>query len=120
MKVCLNLYWRYRKQGFLVGLVLLCYGLFRQQPPPELFTESDKVMHCLAFFMLGVAAWRACDRRRGWLGWPALVVLAPVSEWLQGYLLMTRNFSVADVQANLLGVAAAAVVAGLSRLWLRR
>lgn len=119
MKACLSLYWRYRKQVFLVGLVLLGYGLFRQQPPPELFGESDKVMHCVAFFMLSMAAHLAFNRPMGWLVWPGLVMLAPASEWLQGYLQATRNFSLADVQANLLGVVAAAVVVGLGRLWLR-
>lgn len=117
MSFCVSLYWRYRKPVFVLGLALLGYGLFRQQPPPELFTESDKFLHVLAFFMVAMTAHLAFDRGR-WLVWAGLLLFAPLSEWLQSYLQLGRQFSLLDVQANLLGVAAAAAVVGLGWLWL--
>lgn len=94
---------------FLIFCVLLGYGLFRSESPPDLFDDSDKVLHLLAFGALSLSARLAFLRVPGWLLWGLLLLLAPLSEWLQHYLQPSRHFSFEDALANLLGVVLALV-----------
>lgn len=98
---------------FGVCCALLGYGLFRPESPPELFVNSDKVMHLLAFAGLAFSA-RLAFRRvsGGWL-WPLLLVLAPLAEWLQHRWQPLRQYSHEDMLANLAGVLLAWLAWGL-------
>ncbi|THG87289.1 VanZ family protein [Pseudomonas sp. A-1] len=88
----------------------LAYGLFRPESPPQLFDESDKVLHLLAFACLALTARQAFQRLPGWLLWLLLLALAPSLEWLQHYLQPARQFSALDIAANLMGVGLAWLV----------
>ncbi|MBV6272970.1 hypothetical protein KVP09_08570 [Alcaligenaceae bacterium CGII-47] len=96
--------WQFRRPLFLGCLLVFCYGVFRPEPPPDLFQDSDKALHILAFAGLSFSARLGLDRAPAWLLWPALVVLAPLTEWLQHIVQPTREFSLGDIQANLAGI----------------
>lgn len=85
----------------------LAYGLFRPESPPQLFEQSDKALHLLAFGALALSARLAFPRLPGWSFWGLLLALAPLLEWLQHHLQPARQFSELDIAANLLGVALA-------------
>jgi len=96
----------------------LGYGLFRIEPPPQLYAggtvESDKLLHVVAFAAFCVSARIALTRvSRVWL-WGALFALAPFTEWLQHFFQPTRMFSQADIQANVAGVVLAAALVVVS------
>jgi len=96
-----------RKLLFLACCALLAYGLFRPEPPPDLFNESDKFLHLIAFGGLSLVTRFAFPSTPGWLLWPLLFIQAPLSEWLQHLLQPTREFSTMDVLANFCGIALA-------------
>ncbi|MNZ91900.1 VanZ like family protein [compost metagenome] len=85
------------------GAVFL-YGLFRPESPPQLFEQSDKALHLLAFAALALSSRLAFPRMPAWLLWGGLLALAPLLEWLQKVLQPARQFSELDIAANLLGV----------------
>nr|WP_067298202.1 hypothetical protein [Marinobacterium profundum] len=90
-------------------LFLLCagavlYGLFRPAPPPNLFRESDKVLHLLAFATLALTGRAALSRLPGIPFWGLLLVLAPMMEWAQHIVQPVRHFSLEDALANLTGI----------------
>jgi VanZ family protein len=94
------------------GVFLLCaaavaYGIFRPTPPPQFFSGSDKVGHVLAFLGLSLTAWLAFRHVRWFYFWPVLLVLAPLSEYLQGEVRPMRVYSINDSYANIAGVAIA-------------
>lgn len=91
----------------MVCSAVLLYGMFRPESPPELFEQSDKLLHLLAFGTLALTARLAFARIPGWLLWGTLLALAPFLEWLQHYLQPGRQFSELDIAANLAGVALA-------------
>ena len=100
------------KTGLRWGLFLLCvaavaYGIFRPTPPPQLFHNSDKVGHALAFLGLSLTAWWALRHVRWYYFWPVLFALAPLLEYLQGEFRPLRVYSMEDSYANLAGVAIA-------------
>lgn len=109
---------------FILCCALLGYGMFRPESPPELFEQSDKVMHLLAFGGLALSARLAFTRFSGLLLWPVLLLLAPVLEYSQHYFQPVREFSYGDMLANTLGVLLALlswwVLCGLYRLWRAR
>lgn len=115
------LVWRHRLRLFLACLAVFCYGVFRPESPPELFQESDKVMHVLAFLVMGLcSALAAWGRRYAWLVWPALAAAAPLVEWLQHALQPgTRDFSLGDIAGNLVGVVLAALAWRIIIRWLK-
>lgn len=94
---------------FLVTAALLAYGLLRPESPPDLFKNSDKAIHLLAFGGFSLAARLAFLRAPAWLLWGALLLCAPLSEWLQYELQASRQFSWFDIYANLAGVILAAL-----------
>lgn len=104
---------------FVLCVTLFCYGVFRPEPPPQLFQDSDKLWHVLAFIGLSVSTRLAFVRISGWLLWPLLFGLAPLVEGLQQWLQASRHFSLGDIQANLLGVFVALLLCGALHL-LRR
>ena len=89
---------------FAACILALCYGLFRPESPPDLFEQSDKVMHLLAFAAVAFNSRLAFQRVAGWPFWGLLLLLAPLLEWLQHRLQPSRQFSLEDILANLLGV----------------
>ena len=94
-----------RALPFQACLAVFLYGMFRPESPPELFEQSDKALHLLAFGALALTSRLAFPRLPGWLLWSTLLALAPLLEWLQKYLQPARQFSELDIAANLLGVA---------------
>lgn len=94
---------------FLASTALLLYGLFRPESPPDLFENSDKALHLLAFGGFSLAARLAFLRAPAWLLWGVLLICAPLSEWLQHELQSSRQFSWLDIYANLAGVVLAAL-----------
>lgn len=80
------------------------YGLLRPESPPQLFEQSDKVLHLLAFAALALSSRLAFPRMPVWLLWGGLLALAPFLEWLQKAVQPARQFSELDIAANLLGV----------------
>lgn len=99
-----TLIYKIRLPLFLICLSVLCYGLFRPESPPNSFSHSDKVLHCLAFFGFSLAARFAFVKKANGLIWFFLLALAPVSEYLQHYLQSQRSFSWFDILANSMGV----------------
>lgn len=95
---------------FLICLSVLCYGLFRPESPPNPFSNSDKVLHCLAFFGFSLVARFAFVNRGNGLIWLCLLALATASEYLQHYLQPQRSFSWFDILANATGVTLALLV----------
>ena len=98
---------------FGVCCALLGYGLFRPESPPELFVNSDKFMHVLAFAGLAFSARLAFRRASGAGLWPLLLGLAPLAEWLQHRWQPVRQYSHEDMLANLAGVLLALLAWGL-------
>jgi len=80
------------------------YGLLRPESPPQLFEQSDKALHLLAFAALALSSRLAFPRMPAGLLWGGMLVLAPFLEWLQKALQPARQFSELDIAANLLGV----------------
>lgn len=93
----------------IICLAILIGGLLSPIPPYSPFPQGDKVMHCLGFFVISLAARNAFIRRPTWLLWGTLLVFAPISEILQKVLQPTRGFSLLDILANLIGIALAAI-----------
>ncbi|WP_417615549.1 hypothetical protein [Oceanisphaera sp.] len=99
------LLYRLRLVIFFTLMAALFYGLFRPTPPPDLFGNSDKYLHLVAFFCLSVSARFAFVRQQrcAWV-WGALLASAPLLEYLQHYLQPHRTFSGFDALANVCGV----------------
>lgn len=94
----------------------LAYGLFRQAPPPELFEQSDKAMHLLAFFALTFSGCLALPSWSGVRFWSLFLLLGPVLEVAQHWFQPQRIFSLEDALANIAGTLLAG---GLWWLWCR-
>ena len=95
---------------FIICLAGLLYGMFRELPPPQLFQESDKVGHILAFAALTLSGLLCFTRK---LSVPFIVVMlsfAAVSEYLQVSFRPQRYFSELDMYANLAGVALVSII----------
>lgn len=95
---------RVKRLLFAGCCLALLYGLFRPAPPPELFAQSDKALHLLAFGTLALTSRLAFPRVAGWQLAALLLALVPLLEWLQHYLQPARQFSALDMAANLAGV----------------
>ncbi len=95
---------RLKPTFFVVCCALMLYGLFRPQSPPDLFEQSDKALHLLAFGALALSSRLAFERLPGWPLWGVLFALAPLLEWLQHLVQPVRQFSQDDILANALGV----------------
>lgn len=108
-----------RQLPFLLCCMLLAYGLFRPEPPPELFDDSDKLMHLFAFGLLGLAGRLAFPRSSPLLLFGAFLVTALLLECLQHWIQPLRQFSLEDAFANMLGIALAMLV-WQGYLWLAR
>lgn len=103
---------------FVTCCAVFLYGLLRPESPPQLFEQSDKALHLLAFATLALTARLAFARVPGRLLWAVLLALAPFLEWLQHYMQPARQFSELDIAANLLGVTLGWLGwCGLHRLW---
>ena len=108
-----------RKQLDFLALILYCgfiYWLSDQSrlPTPDLFENEDKLQHLLAYFVMGVFAWRAFRRlplRReavilACIGFCSLYGLS--DEWHQSFVI-GRNSSALDWLADSLGGLLAAI-----------
>ncbi len=95
---------------FVFFMAALLYGVFRPEPPPQLFSNSDKLGHVLIFFAVPLSGRLAGISLPDWRYWPLWAGLAMMMEYLQGALQPTRIFSIEDAYANLAGVVGAFVV----------
>ena len=98
--------------------MLYCYrfmGIFRATPPQEIFQQSDKVAHLLAFAGLAFSGRLALANSRGYLYWPVMAVIATAMEYAQGWVQISRYTSVEDAIANVAGVALALLVYRVGR-----
>lgn len=107
---------RWRVAAFVLCLGAVMYGMFRPEPPPEVFAHSDKWGHVLAFLGLAVTGRLALHRWPVWVFWPLMLAVAPLLEWLQGVTRPLRWFSLGDAAANVAGVLLAMLLLGLWRV----
>jgi VanZ family protein len=105
---------------FILALAVLCWGLFRSQPPAELFEQSDKYQHAVAFALVVFLGSLVVTGRRRWIYWVAWLLMAAVLEYLQGLWLPGRTFDQGDILANYVGVLAAFLAWGLVCLLRRK
>ena len=101
---------------FVLISSLVLYAIFRSVPPAQLFNQSDKVGHALAFMLLAYSARAALPKLSSFWLWGTLLILAFVLEYLQGELRPLRVFSVEDVLANILGIVIAFTVVKFIRI----
>ncbi|GGC06690.1 hypothetical protein GCM10011352_36140 [Marinobacterium zhoushanense] len=94
----------YRQLPFWSALAALLYGLLRPQSPPDLFYQSDKWLHLMAFAVLAICAHIAFRVLPTGLLWGVLLLTAPGLELLQHLVQPYRTFSALDALANLSGV----------------
>ena len=102
--------------SFVACILVVLYGLFRPEPSPNLFEQSDKFLPVLAFGALSLSSRLAFQRVAGWPLWGVLLLLAPLLEWLQYRLQPARQFNLDDILANLLGVTLAFIGVWLFRV----
>ncbi len=111
------------KQLDFIALILYCgliYWLSDQStlPTPDLFDNEDKVHHFLAYFLMGVFAWRAFSHlplsRRFvfWISFGFCSLYGVSDEWHQSFV-AGRNSSAFDWVADSVG----GLVAALSLFW---
>jgi len=89
---------------FMASTLLIGWGLFRATPPQQLFQESDKVAHLIAFAALSFTGRLAFKHASSYLYWSVMIGLAFSMEYLQGLLQASRYSSIEDAIANALGV----------------
>ncbi len=95
---------RVRLLLFMLCATVLLYGLFRPAPPPDLFQQSDKVLHLLAFAALSFTGRAAFPTLSPVLFWGLFLLLGPALEATQHLLQPTRVFSLEDAIANVAGI----------------
>lgn len=111
--------WQWALAAFVTCLLVVLYAVLRPEPPPHVFTHSDKAGHLLGFFALSLSARLAFPRIPFLLFWPFFLVflgLAPFLEWLQHELQSQRIYDVDDALANVVGVTAADLLGSISAL----
>jgi VanZ family protein len=101
------------KQLDFIALIIYCgfiYWLSDQSrlPTPDLFDNEDKLHHFLAYFLMGVFAWRAFSRlllsRRAvfWVSFGFCSLYGLSDEWHQSFV-VGRNSSALDWLADSIG-----------------
>ncbi len=104
---------------FLLVTAVVLYALFRQEPVPTVFEQSDKYGHALGFCALSSSLFLFLDNSSWKSQLVALVAVlsfAVLSEYIQGSdLLPKRNLSMGDIYADLAGSILGFV---LAKLWL--
>jgi VanZ family protein len=98
---------------FICCAMAVSWGIFRSIPPQEVFPQSDKVLHVLAFCLLAFTGKMAMPKILSYIYWPIIVVVVILMEYIQGALQITRTSSVEDALANLVGVVLAFVIVKL-------
>lgn len=94
---------------FAVTFSLLIYGLFTPQVRSGLNVPNlDKFIHLSAFFVVFMLGRFATHTWIKWLYWLLPYTAAIFLEYLQGELVVSRQFSYADMAANVGGVTLAA------------
>ena len=94
---------------------MLVWGVFRATPPKELFEQSDKVAHLIAFAGLSFTGRMAMPAANGVLYWFVMVGLAVALEYLQGLVQITRLSSIEDAVANIAGIGFGLLLVALVR-----
>jgi len=84
--------------------LLIGWGILKAAPPQQLFQDSDKVAHLIAFAALSFTGRLAFKQASSYLYWSVMIVLAFSMEYLQGILQETRYSSIEDAIANAVGV----------------
>jgi VanZ family protein len=98
---------------FVISIGLVFWGIFRSTPPKELFDQSDKAAHLIAFAGLSFTGRIAMPKLNANIYWPVMVVLAVTLEYLQGFVQVSRLSSVEDAMANLMGVGIGLIVVSI-------
>lgn len=99
---------RWAELVFVASCVAVVWGMFRPEPPAQVFSNSDKVAHLAAFFVLALSGRLAFPRLPEPAFWLTFLFMALGLEHLQGTLRPLRLFSLADAAANALGTGLAA------------
>ncbi|MEH6443352.1 MAG: VanZ family protein [Oceanospirillaceae bacterium] len=94
---------------FVISIGLVFWGIFRSTPPKELFEQSDKAAHFIAFAGLSFTGRIAMPKLNAMIYWPVMAGLAFSLEYLQGFVQVSRLSSIEDGVANLAGVAIGAL-----------
>jgi len=89
---------------FCSCLILVVWGILRAMPPREIFEDSDKVAHFVAFAALSFTGRLALKQLSEVVFWPAMFSVAVALEYLQGQLQSSRYASIEDAIANATGV----------------
>jgi VanZ family protein len=89
---------------FTASAILIGWGILRATPPQQLFEESDKVAHFIAFAALSFTGRLAFKQANSYIYWSVMIVLAFSMEYLQGMLQASRYSSIEDAIANAVGV----------------
>ena len=93
---------------FILTFSLLIYGLFTPQVRSGLeVPHLDKLIHFFGFFTVFLLGRFSTHSWVKWAYWLLPISAAIGLEYLQGALIVSRQFSYADMGANLVGVAAA-------------
>lgn len=106
----MSILFKFRFLFFTVYLLAFFYGLFSLNLPTGMITNSDKLMHLMAFVGLGLISRFTFIRSVGLLIWSVLFVSAPILEYLQPILAPQRVFSFLDIVANLAGITLALII----------
>ena len=95
---------------FAICIAVVSWGVFRAMPPQEIFEQSDKIAHLLAFAGLAFSGRMAMPKLNGHIYWPLITTVAMAMEYTQGLVQASRLSSVEDAIANVMGVAIAMLV----------
>lgn len=89
---------------FIICSITVLYGMFKPEPPAEVFTHSDKAGHFIAFFTLSLSA-KFAMTKLPWFWFASMFfTLSFFLEFLQSKLRPLRIFSLEDSYSNAFGV----------------
>jgi hypothetical protein len=95
---------------FICCAITVSWGIFRSTPLPEIFYQSDKALHIMAFTAMAFVGRMSTPMLSPFLYWPTIAAIVVSMEYVQGVLQITRTSSLEDAVANLMGIGLAFVV----------
>lgn len=96
---------------FIGCTIAASWGIFRSTPSPDIFYQSDKLLHAIAFAVIAFTGRMSMPMLSPILYWPIIAVITVSMEYVQGVLQITRISSLEDALANLVGVGVAFLAA---------
>ena len=100
--------WRCVCLLFFVLLTTLTHWPTMDPLGPE-HTPPDKLLHFLAFGLLGVLVERSALVPRAWMAFVLVALWAPLDEWTQRVFSTNRTFSIMDIAGGWIGILAAVI-----------